>query len=270
MTCYHDKVIYITGAGSGMGLLAARKLAALGARLALFERQLQAATLAAVEAERPTPGAPFRQYRLDVAERAQVLETMARAAAEVGPPDIVINMAGIGGVGEFADMPFERFDRMIQTNLYGSRHVCEAVLPLLRPGASIVLAGSMAGMVPVYGYTAYGTSKFAVLGFAQCLRYELKPRGIAVTCFCPGEVATPGLAKERQATHPATTALKKLGGTMAAEDAVNALLHGIARRRFMITPGWKTSFTYWALRLTPMVLWHAITDRLVAGAIKGR
>ena len=120
----------------------------------------------------------------------------------------------------------------------------------------------------VFGYTAYGTSKFAVLGFAQCLRYELKPRGIDVLCFCPGEVATPGLAAEREATHPATRAMKLIGGTLPSEQAIDGLLQGIRRNRFMIVPGWKNRLTHWALRLTPLPLWQAITDGIVAHALR--
>ena len=62
--------------------------------------------------------------------------------------------------------------------------------------------------------SAYGAPKFAVVGFAQRLRYELKPRSISVACFCPGEVETPGLPQERKVLHPASAALKKIDGTM--------------------------------------------------------
>ena len=151
-----------------------------------------------------------------------VIGTVGSAVTEVGSPDILINMAGIGGAVELIDMKFEAFDRVIQVNLYGTRHIIEAVLPsmLARGSGKIVLVGSMGGIDPVYGYTAYGSSKFAVVGLAQCLRYELKPRGISVACFCPGVVDVPGLAAERKTLHPASAALKKIGGTMPVEAAV--------------------------------------------------
>jgi short-subunit dehydrogenase len=169
-------------------------------------------------------------------------------------------------------MKFEVFDRVIQINLYGSRNIVEAVLPsmLARGSGKIVLVGSMGGIVPVYGYTAYGASKFAVVGLAQCLRYELKPRGISVACFCPGEVETPGLAAERKTLPPASAALKKIGGTMPVETAVRGLVKGIESDEFMIIPGWKVNLTYWAHRVTPDWLWNGITDAIVAKALRGK
>jgi short-subunit dehydrogenase len=179
-------------------------------------------------------------------------------------------MAGIGGTAELADMKFEMFDRVIKINLYGTRHIVEAVLPsmLARGNGKIVLVGSMGGIIPVYGYTAYGTSKFAVVGLAQCLRYELKPRGVSVACFCPGEVETPGLAAERKTLHPASAALKKIGGTMPVEAAVRGLVKGIEHDEAMIIPGLKVKFTCWMHRITPDRLWNALTDAIVAKALR--
>ena len=182
-----------------------------------------------------------------------VIGTVGTAIAEAGVPDVLINMAGIGGAAQLVDMEFETFDRMIKINLYGTRNIVEAVLPamLARGNGKIVLVGSMGGIIPVYGYTAYGSSKFAVVGLAQCLRYELKPLGISVACFCPGEVETPGLAAERKTLHPASAALKKIGGTIPVEAAVRGLVKGIEHDEAMIIPGWKVKFTYWMHRITP-------------------
>ncbi|MDT4839204.1 3-phenylpropionate-dihydrodiol/cinnamic acid-dihydrodiol dehydrogenase [compost metagenome] len=279
MTDVEGKVVYITGTGSGMGLASCKILAALGAHIVMFDRSEMGTTLASIETARRSPEQRVAHFQMDVADRSSVLSTMSQAITALGAPDIVIHMAGIGGLAEFADMQWEMFDRMMQVNVYGSRNVVEAVLPAMRArqneqkgGArgKIVLVGSLGGMLPVYGYTAYGTSKFAVVGFAQCLRYELKPLGIDVACFCPGEVETPGLAAERQATHPAAVAMKKIGGTMPTTQAVSGLIDGIRRDQFMIMPGFKTKLVHWALRLTPLPLWNAITDVIVAGALRRR
>ena len=273
MNSFAGKIVYITGAGSGMGLAGGKMLAAQGARIVMLDRNESAAAMSAIAAERRSPDQRVACYQMDVADRESVLATVAKAVAENGPPDLVIHMAGIGGVAEFVDMKFEMFDRMMKINVYGTRNIVEAVLPAMRANrdhgrGKIVLVGSMGGIVPVYGYTAYGTSKFAVVGFAQCLRYELKPLGIDVACFCPTEVDTPGLAAERQATHPAAVAMKKIGGTMSMEQAVSGLLDGIRRKQFMIVPGFKAKLTHWLLRLTPLPLWHAITDAIVAHALR--
>jgi NAD(P)-dependent dehydrogenase (short-subunit alcohol dehydrogenase family) len=270
MTDVAGKSIYITGGASGMGLLAGKMLAALGSHIAIFDLNPTDAALNEVHGARRSQDQRVARYKINVVDRDAVLATVGAAVVEMGAPDIVINMAGIGGSAELVDMKFETFDRVIQINLYGTRNIVEAVLPsmLARGSGKIVLVGSMGGIIPVYGYTAYGSSKFAVVGLAQCLRYELKPRGVSVACFCPGEVDTPGLAKERQTLHPASLALKKIGGTMPVETAVHGLVEGIRRDESMIIPGWKVKSTYWMHRLAPDWLWNGITDGIVAKAIR--
>ena len=270
MTEVAGKTVYITGAGSGMGLLAGKMLAGLGAHIVTLDRTPTDAALHEIESARRSPEQHVARYKVDVADREMVIGTVGTAIAEAGAPDVLINMAGIGGAAHLVDMKFETFDRMIKINLYGTRNIVEAVLPsmLARGNGKIVLVGSMGGIIPVYGYTAYGSSKFAVVGLAQCLRYELKPRGISVACFCPGEVETPGLAAERKTLHPASAALKKIGGTMPVEAAVRGLVKGIEHDEAMIIPGWKVKFTYWMHRITPDRLWNAVTDAIVAKAMR--
>lgn len=266
------KTVFITGAGSGMGLACALRVAAAGAHVVGFQREPADAARSQIEGARANPDQRVYFYRTDVADRAAIQAAIREAVADCGPPDALIHMAGIGGVAEMTDMPFAMFDRMLQVNLYGTRHVVEAVLPFMlnrndgyRP--KIVLVGSLGGIVPVYGYTAYGTSKFAVVGFARCLRYELKPRGVDVACFCPGEVETPALAAERQHSHPATVAMKQIGGSISIAQAIDGLLAGMRRNQFLIVPGWRSRLLYLVSRLTPERLWNGFTDWIVARAL---
>lgn len=274
MDSFDDKIVFITGGTSGMGLATAKALATRGAHVVAFSRKAKeaAAALKEIEAARSSSQQRVRWYQLDVAERDQVLTGFAKATQEFGLPDIVINMAGIAGVAPMVDMSFEMFDRIMKINLYGTRNVTGAALASMRPRGrgKIVLVGSLGGFVPIYGYTAYGTSKFAVVGFAQCLRNELKPLGIDVACFCPGEVDTPALAAERQESHPATLAMKNIGSTMPIEPAVQALLDSIASNRFLIIPGLRAKLIFWAVRLTPSWLWNAVADVIVARALRGK
>ncbi len=266
------KTIYITGGASGMGLMSGKMLAGLGAHVVILDLNPTDVALLEVESARRTADQRVARYKVNVTDHEEVMRVITTAVAEFGPPDIVITMAGIGGTEEFIDMKFETFDRVIRVNVYGTRNVIAAVLPpmLVRGHGKIVLVGSMGGIIPVYGYTAYGTSKFAVVGLAHCLRYELKPRGISVACFCPGEVETPGLAGERKSLHPASVALKRIGGTMPVDTRCGApALHPGAsgRDKFLIIPGFKVKITYWMHRLTPTWLWNVITDGMVARAL---
>lgn len=271
MKNFADKTIYITGGASGIGLETGKRLAALGAHIVVLDYNPTDVAQSAIEAARSSSAQRVTRYQLDIADRQEVLKTVARAAVEAGAPDMVINSAGTGVCGEFATMKFEDFDRVMQVNLYGSRHICEAILPLMRARGrgKIVLLASMGGVVPVYGYTDYGTSKFAVLGFGECLRYELKPLGIDVVVCCPGEVETPMVVAERQTIHPVTRAMKRLGGTISVEQAVSELISGIQRDKAIIVLGGKSSVTFWVHRLLPPSVWNMITDRIVTKALKG-
>ena len=265
------ETVFVTGGRSGLGLAAAVALAQRGADIAIFSSGAAAAgpALQTIRCARVSEDQKVAWFQLDVADRDQVLASFDTAAAQLGPPGLVIHMAGVGGVAPMVDMPFSEFDRIIQVNLYGTRHVVEAALVTMAPrrAGKIVLAGSLGGLVPIYGYTAYGASKFGVVGMAQCLRSELKPAGIAVACFCPGEVDTPGLAAERASDVPAaTTALKRIGGVMPLDQALRGLIRGIETDTFLIVPGIRAKLVHWALRLTPLPVWNFITDALVGRA----
>ena len=148
MRNFQEKTVFVTGIGSGMGLQSAKRLAAAGAHIVGFDRSGAEATRAAIEAERASPGqrsacvSSLWMFRIGAVTRAAI-----RAAVEAcGEPDLLVHMAGVGGVAEMIDMPFEMFDRIMQINLYGTRHVVEAVLPHMlgrndgtRP--KVVLAG---------------------------------------------------------------------------------------------------------------------------------
>jgi len=270
MSDFTKQIVYVTGGSSGIGLGAAQQLAARGAEIAVFDLRLPGDAIAAIEAARHSPSQRIARYALDVSDRRAVLETFARAAMELGPPDTLIHSAGIAKGGEFLSMAFEDFDRTLQVNLYGTRHVCEATAPLMvkRGKGQIVLIASMAGILSAYGYTDYATSKFAVRGFAECLRYELKPHGVSVLCFCPGEVDTPMVSAERKTIHPATLALKRTGGTISVDVAVRDLLAGIRRNQPLIITGRRSRLIYHVARLLPRRLWNWYTDRTVAQALR--
>ena len=270
MTEVAGKTIYITGGCSGTGLATGKILAGMGAHIVILDLNPSEPALREIGLSRRAANQLVAGYRINIADRKITMGAVALAAAECGAPDILINMAGIAVAEEFINMTSETFDRVMQVNVYGTRNVVEAVLPFMisRGSGKVVLAGSMGGILPVYGYTAYGTSEFAVLGLAQCLRCELNPRGIRIACFCPGELETPRLADEHRMLHPATRALMKIGGTMSPEAAARELVRGIRSDQFLIIPGLKMKLAWWLYRLTPVWMWNSITDSIVAKALR--
>ncbi len=121
----------------------------------------------------------------------------------------------------------------------------------LRPGGHLVLVASLAGLVGNFGYAAYGASKFGVVGLARALDLDLLPLGIDVSVCCPGVIHTPMVAHEQQVEHRTTRLLAEMPGVMEVGPACEGMLHGIARRRFMVKVGFKGRATAWMAQHFP-------------------
>ncbi|MBH0777300.1 SDR family oxidoreductase [Nocardia bovistercoris] len=188
---FEDRLVVITGGGSGIGRETALAFARLGAEIVLSDIDLDAAkqTVELVAAE----GARAHAYRLDVADEEQVLAHAADVLAAHGVPDILVNNAGIGQAGGFFKTTSAEFDRVMRVNLGGVVNGCRAFGAAMAErglGGHIVNVSSMAAYAPQRNFSAYSTSKAAVYMFSDCLRAELAGRGISVHTVCPGIVHT--------------------------------------------------------------------------------
>lgn len=262
-----ERRFYVTGGGSGIGSRLAELLAARGAHVALFDLRLDDDALRRVEAARANPERRVSRHLADVADAASIAEAFRRAAQEIGPPDLVFNSAGISCPRAFIDLSQEDFERVLRVNLFGTRNVAAAALPLLRPGGKLVFVASMAAIAPGYGYTAYGSSKAGVLAFAEALRSELAPRGIDVAVVCPPEVATPLVAWSRRVRPAPTERLTRFAGSLGVDEACHAILAGILGRSFLVIPGRRAKLAYLLSRWLPKRVTHAIADRIVSRAL---
>jgi NAD(P)-dependent dehydrogenase (short-subunit alcohol dehydrogenase family) len=167
------KHVVVTGAGTGIGRAIAERLAAEGARLTLLARDES-------RLRDVVPGAATRS--VDVRDRDAVL------AAFDEPLDALVANAGIGGPNEHGDA--DRFDDIVQTNLYGTYWCARGAEPLLPDGGRIVVTSSILARIGVAGYTGYCASKAGLLGLVRSLAAELAPRAIQVNAICPGWVDT--------------------------------------------------------------------------------
>ena len=163
----------VTGAGTGIGRAIALRLAAEGARLTLLARDED-------RLRDVVPGAATRAC--DIRDRDQVL------AAIDGPLDALVANAGIGGPNEPGAA--DRFDDIVQTNLFGTYWCARAAEPHLPDGGRIVVISSILARLGVAGYTGYCASKAGLLGLTRSLAAELAPRQIQVNAICPGWVDT--------------------------------------------------------------------------------
>jgi 3-dehydrosphinganine reductase len=263
---FRGKRALVTGGSSGIGRAIALSLVRAGARVAILARHpgpLEA-VLAELDAALPRSGAKERcaAIQCDVADAAQCAAAVARAVDELGGLDLVVNNAGIAHAARFEDTGLDVFRRVLEVNFLGTVHVTRAALPTLRAQGHghVANVSSLAGLIAVYGYSAYAPSKFAVTAFSEVLRQELRPHGIGVSVCFPPDTDTPQLAAENRSKPPETRALAGNAALLSPEEVADAVLDGVARGRFWIIPGRSARLVAWASRIAPGLA-RAVVDR---------
>lgn len=266
-------VVMVTGGSSGIGLATAKAFAARGDDVAILARdaeKLEAARVQ-VEAARRSADQRVRTYVCDVARREGVFATADAIVRDLGVPDVLVNSAGIFLPGYFESMPEEWFRQHLEIDVLGLMQVTRAVIPAMiaRGSGHVVNVASVAGFIGVFGYTAYSTAKYAVIGFSEALRSEMKPLGIRVSVVCPPDVDTPGLALEKS-LRPAET--DRVCGNIAAiapEAVAREIVKAVETGRYLVVPGFVSKLYYRLKGLLPE-LFFAITDSDVAKARRER
>ena len=264
-----SKRVFVVGGSMGIGLAAAVRMTALGAHVTILARRrgpLEAA-LGTLEARRRRPDQELAFRELDVREPAAVAAILGGLVDAYGPPDVLLNCAGRAHPRRFEDVSYDQLVDTLRTNLHGCWSTTAAVVPAMkgRGGGYIVNTASLAGLIGVFGYTDYCASKFAVVGFSEALRSELKPHGIMVSVLCPPDTDTPGFAVENTTKPPETHAVSGRAKILTADAVAAALLAGMARRAPLIVPGLDGKLSALAKRLAPGLV-ERVMDRAIARA----
>lgn len=225
--------VVVTGGSSGIGEAVARQAAARGARLTLVARGRERLDAVAASIRATSPSTEVGVAAVDVSDREAIEGALALAADERGDVEVLVASAGITRPGRFLELDDDVFRSMVEVDYFGTLWPIRAVAPGMaaRGHGSIVGVSSAAGLVGVYGYSAYGAAKFAVRGLLESLRTELAPLGVHVGCAFPPDVDTPMLAEE-EAFKPAET--KAIAGAikpLSADKVAAAILGGIDHRR---------------------------------------
>ena len=265
---FEGRTAYITGGSSGIGLACAEMLAARGANVLIMARRsgLLETAIKQIEIKRISEKQRFSAVKADVSDKDLVADSLANAVKEFGPPDILINSAGASFPQKFEDIPFEKYDEIMRVNLYGTWNTVSNLLPYLKQSHGYIInVSSVAGYIGVFGMTAYSASKFAVIGFSEALRSELKRFDVSVSVLCPPDVDTPMLERADKIKPEETKAISATAKIMTAEQVAKAVLDGMGKGVFLILPGSRTRFTYDMKRLFPGLV-EFITDRQIAGS----
>lgn len=207
MKRFEGKSVLVTGGSSGIGLAAAHAFTNEGAQVVVTGRD-EAALHQAKLALGPTAIA----LRNDASSLAGARELAAALGARDVKLDAVFVNAGVAKFAPFQDVDGAVWDQVFDTNVKGAYFQIQALLPLLNPGASIVINGSINARIGMPNSSVYAASKAAVISLAKTLSAELLPRGIRVNVVSPGPVNTP--------------IYRKFGMDDAALDATAAQIKG--------------------------------------------
>ncbi|MBC7718236.1 MAG: SDR family oxidoreductase, partial [Chitinophagaceae bacterium] len=231
------KIIVITGASDGIGAEIARQLAGrYGAEVGLVLAARSEARLAQVASQCAALGAQTLVLPTDVSLEPACRALMAATVAKYGQIDALINNAGMSAQALFEEVKADDlawYEQLMRVNLWGSVWCTHAALPYLKQSrGSIVAVSSLAGLFGVPGRTAYSATKFAMTGFFEALRAELRTAGISVTTAYPGVVAT-------QIRHHGLNAAGQTAGSsglkedkaMSVEECARLILQGMDERQ---------------------------------------
>lgn len=184
------KVAVITGGASGIGAACAGRFAAEGAAIAVLD-------IAAPASSSGSGEAAF--FEVDVRDEASIAAAVAGVVERFGHIDVLVNAAGVAGIGDVATLETEEWDRIVGINLKGTYLVAKHVVPHMvgQGSGSIINLASIEGIVGFPAQAAYNSSKGGVILLTRNMAIDYGPSGVRVNCLCPGLIETPMTAMLR-------------------------------------------------------------------------
>lgn len=249
-----DRIALVTGASAGLGVEFARQLSKRGYRLVLAARRKQRLEQLAKELGNA------RAVAIDLSKSIAAARLMADIKANGESVDLLVNNAGFGLIGRFAELDAKRERQMIDLNVGTLTDLCRAVAPgmIRRRSGAILNVASTAAFQPGPNMAVYFATKAFVLSLSEALHEELKPHGIKVSCLCPG---------------PTRTEFGDVAGfggnglfdrvAMNATEVVETGLKGLDSNRAVVVAGWLNKIGAASTRFAPRPV-----VRKIAGAIK--
>jgi NAD(P)-dependent dehydrogenase (short-subunit alcohol dehydrogenase family) len=228
-----SNVAVVTGAASGIGRATALRLARDGYEIAMMD--LDAGGLAETRAQVEKAGGRAHAFPVDVCDPLSVGSVTRKIAVTIGPPQVLVNVAGIGVAATVLETSDEDWNRVLAVNLTGPFLTIRATLPLMldRGSGVVVNIASVAGQVGLARRAAYCASKAGLVGLTRAVAVDHAGEGIRCVAICPGTVETEWIAKIiAGAPDPAavrqTMAERQLDGRMGSPEEVAAMVAFVA------------------------------------------
>lgn len=263
---WENKWIVISGGSSGIGLALAKRLAAAGSHLWLVARRedhLQAA-LNEIQSQAQSSSQQFGYTSADLTVADQAQKTAAEVLARAGRVDVLINSVGAAHPGYVQELSLDVFQWMMAANYFAPLHLTKALLPamLAQRSGHIINIASAAALLGVFGYSAYSAAKYALVGFTEVLRAEMKSYDIRVSIVYPPDTETPQLEYENRFKPPETKAISGTAAALSADQVAQAILHQAEQGRYAIYPSWDVRLIAWLVKLLPQTVVFAVLDHL--------
>lgn len=240
---FNNKNVLITGGSSGIGLALAEKLVAGGANVWILARRekLLDEAVAQLEKVKVSKTQKIGKIKADVANFSDLKSAIEMVFTDKFAPDLLINSAGLVHPGEFLEIEADAFAADINVDYLGTVYTTKVIAPFMVKNKSgyIVNISSLAGVVPIYGYSAYAPAKYAVRAFSEILKTELAPYNIHVSVVYPPDTDTPQLEFDNAHKPNVTKEITQGGGLLSAPAVADCIIQGIRKNKFTIIPGFE-------------------------------
>lgn len=261
---FKDKVVVVTGAAGGLGRELCRRFAQAGARLAGID--VDDAGLRELSHEIQLAKVQFESSRCDLTDFTAVERSIQKIRDAYDGIDVLINNAGISHRSAFAQTDVAVIRKVMKVNFFGAVNCTRAALQLLRERRGmIIVISSVAGFSPLIARTGYAASKYALHGFFESLRTELRAEGVAVMMVCPSFIDTGIVHKALGGDgNLAEHAQVIIGKRMQPAQAADRIFKAACKEKRLVLVGGPARLAYWAHKLLP-----SFYERVMARRLRG-
>ncbi|XP_050519616.1 3-ketodihydrosphingosine reductase [Diabrotica virgifera virgifera] len=271
----NGKHVVVIGGSSGIGKSVAKLAAREGAHVTIIARNVDRLEEAKQEIQQHVVDANqqiISRVSVDVADYASLDNNITQIEDQVGPIYMMVNCAGMAICGVIEDLTLQEIKQLIDVNYLGSIYSVKSILPRLkeRKDGIVVLTGSQASLMGIYGFSIYSGCKFAVRGLAEAVHMEAKPYNVSVTLALPPDTDTPGFANENKNKPEETRIISEAGGLANPDDVAKRLLDDALVGKFFSYYGFESSvLTTLCVGMTPPLRCiEVIVQTLVLGPLR--
>jgi len=269
---FTGKLAVITGGSSGIGFATARSMVQEGADVIILARRSEQLSEAVKKLNSATlqPHQQISSISVDVTDFDATQNAFSYIENNFCTPDFLVNSAGATRPGIFTELDVTYFRDLMDINYFGTLYPIKSVLPgmIKRGSGHITLISSIAGFLGAYGYSAYGATKYAVVGLADVLRVELKQYNIQVSLVYPPDTNTPQLKGEEPFKPPLTKMLAESNAKAIEPEVVaDLIVKAIKKHKYLVIPPGDTKLLY-GLISTLGVWRYQLMDIFIADALR--